>query len=199
MISNNDNSQYTDVLPFLIEDNSKLFVQKMFETLINIMKTAKITEQCDEVVSIIERNIQFSPKQKDLEEKKGYLRERRNFDKGNSASEESFESESDQSADFSELSKNDISKQNFFQELQKPDIDYKALQVSYMLKKESQIQEKENLLNQLKNLESLKNEELSQFEDERQFPEIISKVLKNPSKNNEIYSSHSNIPEKNIK
>lgn len=49
LITNKEQNKYTDVLPFLIEDTSTSFIQRMFETLIRIMKTAKITLQYENV------------------------------------------------------------------------------------------------------------------------------------------------------
>ncbi|CAI2375016.1 unnamed protein product [Moneuplotes crassus] len=175
-----EQKQFTPVLPFLVENHSKLFIERMFETIIDIMKTAKITKQNDEIITKAE------PKRNLLgenEEEKRLSLKGSHFHESLSMSDESLESESDESAG-NDHPDNLLANQEIFKQLQNPAVDIQELLQSYKLKKEICLKEKENLVNQLKNVERNHIHEiepcrrLSNCENQNQ--EVISEVIANP-------------------
>jgi len=154
-LSNGDENGYSDILPFLKEDNSKSFVEKMFETLINIMKTAKITQQYDEIITWKSQQNNSrsgedkSPKEEWKETPGNYLRNSDN----NSVSEESFESESEESVGLNQDISNTLRKQGFFKQLQQPGLDLNELLIKYKLQKEAKLRERAILEEKLNNFD----------------------------------------------
>jgi hypothetical protein len=144
--------RYTDVLPFLVEDTSKMFIQRMFETLINIMKTAKITAQNNKVVKLTQNTGRVRDFEHDgIEDESASEKEspREEMKDEASASEGEYESEYESSADEQAGLPPSSSRYSFYDQLQNPNVDLNEVLANLKLQREVKVQEKKQLLNKL--------------------------------------------------
>ena len=147
---NLEEDKFTDVFPFLIEDSSKPFLQRMFESLINIMKSAKITHQHNKIVSKSMHTLRGRNFSSDEEEVKESNNRNSNFiDKGGnniSVSEGECESENESSYDEIQEPIKSSDRYSIYNQLQDPNIDLHDLLNEYNEQRISLIQEREKLL-----------------------------------------------------
>ena len=128
---NGGDDKFTDVFPFLVEDNSKPFLQRMFESLINIMKTAKITQQQNKIINKQMQTLRGRKFSSDEEE----IKESNNINSnvlekgGNNISVSEGELDSENESSFEEPQEQIKSSERylFYNQLQDPNIDLNDL------------------------------------------------------------------------
>ena len=153
MSVNNGEDNNNEVMAFLTEDSSKMFIERMFEWLINIMKTSKITMQDNKM--IIADKIADEPKNWVNEEKKDSPLEFERRVSQSESSEGEFESEYESDSEEQMQPSKASSRNDFFQQLNDPSINLMQVMSGLLVKKQDKEQERDKILKKLKNYEEL--------------------------------------------
>lgn len=157
----------------------------MFETLINIMKTAKITAQNNKVIKLTQNTGRVRDFEHDgIEDESASEKEspREEMKDEASASEGEYESEYESSADEQAGLPPSSSRYSFYDQLQNPNVDLNEVLANLKLQREVKVQEKKQLLNKLSWFELL-----DKHSSELKIEIRESSVIENHAESDNIY------------
>jgi hypothetical protein len=147
----------------------------MFECLLNIMKTAKITKQNTNVLRIKENN---NRREFAIEESKGSMEHKYFSQLESEPSEGEFESESEASNEEESVAKpNSSERYNFYSSIQDPNVDHHELLNRLLLQKQEKEHQKQLLFEKLSSMNKLDNHSNTLFRPEM-FEEESASVRK---------------------